>query len=65
MTAADRDRDEPRGPPQRSGSDFRDVSVDGPRLTPQGRADPDASGEDATDPMGAGAKTGQSDKAEG
>jgi hypothetical protein len=45
MTAADKDRDEPRGSPQRSGSDFRDVSVDGPRLTPQGRADPDASGE--------------------
>jgi len=45
--------------------DFRDVSADGPRLTPQGRTDPDAEGEDATDPMGEGAKKGQSDKAEG
>ena len=35
------------------------------RLTPQGRTDPDSSGEDATDPVGAGAKQGQSDKAEG
>lgn len=36
-----------------------------PRLTPQGRTDPDAEGEDATDPSGSGAKTGQPDKAEG
>ncbi len=36
-----------------------------PRLTPQGRTDPDADGEDATDPSGQGAKTGQPDKAEG
>jgi hypothetical protein len=36
-----------------------------PRLTPQGRTDPDAEGEDSTDPMGSGAKTGQPDKAEG
>lgn len=35
--------------------DFKDISVDAPRLTPQGR----------TDPMGTGAKAGQSDKAEG
>ncbi|MCI9882896.1 MULTISPECIES: hypothetical protein [Methylobacterium] len=35
-----------------------------PRLTPQGRTDPDEAGEDETDPMG-GAKKGQSDKAEG
>lgn len=44
---------------------FRDVSAEGPRLTPQGRTDPDAEGEDSTDPMGTGAKEGQSDKAEG
>jgi hypothetical protein len=36
-----------------------------PRLTPQGRSDPDAEGEDSTNPMGPGAKTGQPDKAEG
>ena len=41
------------------------ASIDAPRLTPQNRADPDAEGEDATDPSGEGAKTGQSDKAEG
>ena len=46
-------------------SDLKDISVDGPRLTPQGRSDPDAGGEDATDPMGEGAKKGQGDKAEG
>jgi hypothetical protein len=39
-------------------------SIDSPRLTPQGRADPDG-GEDSTNPMGEGAKQGQSDKAEG
>ena len=44
---------------------LRDISVDGPRLTPQGRTDPDAEGEDSTNPMGEGAKKGQSDKAEG
>jgi hypothetical protein len=44
---------------------LRDISADGPRLTPQGRSDPDAEGEDSTDPMGDGAKTGQGDKAEG
>lgn len=35
-----------------------------PRLTPQGRTDPDEAGEDETDPMG-GLKKGQGDKAEG
>jgi hypothetical protein len=44
---------------------LKDLSIDGPRLTPQGRADPDAEGEDSTNPMGEGAKKGQSDKAEG
>ena len=42
-----------------------DADIGAPRLTPQGRADPDASGEDSTNPMGEGAKKGQSDKAEG
>ncbi|HEV2559570.1 MAG TPA: hypothetical protein VGU45_13150 [Microvirga sp.] len=44
---------------------LRDISVDGPRLTPQGRTDPEAGGEDSTNPMGEGAKQGQGDKAEG
>ena len=39
--------------------------IDAPRLTPQGRENPEASGEDSTDPMGEGAKKGQSNKAEG
>ena len=46
-------------------ADLKDISVDGPRLTPQGRTDPEAGGEDATSPMGDGAKQGQRDKAEG
>lgn len=41
------------------------ADISGPRLTPQGRVSPDASGEDSTDPMGQGAKKGQQDKAEG
>ncbi|GJD93427.1 hypothetical protein [Methylobacterium iners] len=48
--------------PPKSQADETDIAA--PRLTPQGRTDPDASGEDATDPSG-GAKTGQSDPAEG
>jgi hypothetical protein len=39
--------------------------ISAPRLTPQGRTDPDAKGEDSTDPMGEGAKKGQGSKAEG
>jgi hypothetical protein len=46
-------------------SQGEDPSIDRPRLTPQGRTDPDAAGEDATDPGGSGAKQGQGDKAEG
>ncbi|HEX8164810.1 MAG TPA: hypothetical protein VF601_03370 [Beijerinckiaceae bacterium] len=42
-----------------------DGSIERPRLTPQGRTSPDASGQDATDPKGSGAKEGQVDKAEG
>ncbi|MDR7040266.1 hypothetical protein J2X36_005048 [Methylobacterium sp. BE186] len=45
-----------------SQADESDIAA--PRLTPQGRTDPDASGEDETDPAG-GAKTAQPDKAEG
>jgi len=45
-----------------SQADESDIAA--PRLTPQGRTDPDEAGEDSTDPNG-GAKTGQSDKAEG
>jgi hypothetical protein len=41
----------------------KDISA--PRLTPQGRDDLNATGEDSTNPMGEGAKKGQSDKAEG
>ncbi|GEP12233.1 hypothetical protein [Methylobacterium gnaphalii] len=37
---------------------------DRPRLTPQGHASGEASGEDSTDPNG-GMKEGQGDKAEG
>jgi len=39
--------------------------ISAPRLTPQGRTDESGGGEDSTDPMGPGAKKGQSDKAEG
>ncbi|MBM6594101.1 hypothetical protein [Microvirga pudoricolor] len=38
--------------------------ISAPRLTPQGRTDPDGDGEDSTSPQG-GAKTGQPSKAEG
>ena len=48
-------------PPKSEG----DPSIAAPRLTPQGRASSDASGEDATAPDGKGAKKGQGDKAEG
>lgn len=40
-------------------------SIDGPRLTPQGRTGDGPEGEDSTDPIGRAAKTGQVDKAEG
>jgi hypothetical protein len=38
---------------------------DHPRLTPQGHSSGTAAGEDSTDPQGDGAKSGQSDPAEG
>ena len=44
---------------------LKDLSIDRPRLTPQGRTSPDEEGEDSTNPMGEGAKQGQGDKAEG
>ncbi|WP_162560424.1 hypothetical protein [Methylobacterium durans] len=58
MTADDEKK--PRQP--RSQADESDIAA--PRLTPQGRTDPDEAGEDSTDPNG-GARTGQPDKAEG
>ncbi|MCG7393024.1 hypothetical protein MHY87_08920 [Microvirga sp. ACRRW] len=42
-----------------------DKDIDAPRLTAQGRENPNASGQDSTNPMGEGAKKGQSSKAEG
>jgi hypothetical protein len=54
----------PQGATEQPGSGPDDLSIDKPRLTPQGRASPEASGEDSTDPKG-GAKQGQGDKAEG
>jgi hypothetical protein len=41
------------------------ASIDAPRLTPQGRTSPEASGTDSTAPSGKGAAQGQPDKAEG
>ncbi len=49
---------------ERPGEGLDDLSIDRPRLTPQGRTAPEPAGEDATDPKG-GAKQGQTDKAEG
>ncbi|GEP02519.1 hypothetical protein [Methylobacterium oxalidis] len=58
MSVDDKDK------PERSGSQADPSDIAAPRLTPQGRTDPDAAGEDSTAPEG-GAKTGQPDKAEG
>jgi hypothetical protein len=52
------------GSEERPDSKSEDLSIDRPRLTPQGRADPEG-GEDSTNPTGEGAKQGQPDKAEG
>ena len=53
-------------PGQQSTEDnLEDLSIDRPRLTPQGRTDGSPDGEDSTNPMGQGAKTGQGSKAEG
>ena len=51
--------------PDNKSDQATDKDISAPRLTPQGRENPDASGEDSTNPMGEGAKKGQSDKAEG
>jgi hypothetical protein len=52
-------------PIEQEDSDGVNGSIDAPRLTPQGRASPEASGTDSTAPSGKGAATGQPDKAEG
>ncbi|MBZ6077476.1 hypothetical protein [Microvirga puerhi] len=49
----------------RKRSQATEADINAPRLTPQGRTDPDARGEDSTSTSGKGAKKGQSDKAEG
>ena len=61
MATTDESRD---GKPARDTMRDAGKGIDGPRLTPQGRTDPDAAGEDETSPQG-GAKQGQTDKAEG
>ncbi|WP_187273808.1 hypothetical protein [Methylobacterium sp. WL8] len=50
--------------PDAPASQATEDDIAAPRLTPQGRDASDGAGEDETDPNG-GAKTGQSDKAEG
>ena len=55
----------PRSGDEQPGSTSDDLAIDRPRLTPQGRTDEKASGADATDLSGSGAKQGQGDKAEG
>jgi hypothetical protein len=52
------------GATEQPGSNLDELSIDKPRLTPQGRADPSGKGEDSTKP-GGGVQQGQSDKAEG
>jgi hypothetical protein len=52
-------------PIEQDDSDGGNASIDAPRLTPQGRASPEASGTDSTAPSGNGAAKGQPDKAEG
>jgi hypothetical protein len=51
--------------PDNKDKQAKDEDISAPRLTPQGRTDPDQEGEDSTNPMGDGAKKGQGDKAEG
>ena len=50
---------------RKKSNDATAQDISAPRLTPQGRENPEASGEDSTDPMGEGAKKGQGSKAEG
>jgi hypothetical protein len=49
---------------EQPGANLDELSIDKPRLTPQGRTDPSGKGEDSTKP-GGGVKQGQGDKAEG
>ncbi|MCB8819459.1 hypothetical protein [Microvirga rosea] len=49
----------------RKNNQATEADISAPRLTPQGRAEPEGKGEDSTNPMGEGAKKGQGDKAEG
>ena len=59
-------RDRPSsGAGERSQQNLDELSIDRPRLTPQGRTDDDPAGEDSTNPMGEGARQGQGSKAEG
>ncbi len=51
--------------PDNKSNQATEEDISAPRLTPQGRENPEASGEDSTNPMGEGAKKGQSSKAEG
>jgi len=51
--------------PENLDNNLKNLSIDRPRLTPQGRSDDSPEGEDSTNPMGEGAKQGQGDKAEG
>ncbi len=55
----------PSGAGESLASNLDDLSIDRPRLTPQGRTDDDPTGEDSTNPMGEGAKQGQGGKPEG
>jgi hypothetical protein len=52
------------GATEQPGSNLDELSIDKPRLTPQGRTDATGKGEDLTKP-GGGVQQGQSDKAEG
>lgn len=52
-------------PIEQEESEGANASLDAPRLTPQGRASPEASGTDSTAPSGTGAAQGRPDKAEG
>ena len=65
MTGSRESGDQPPPAGERPGPNLDELSIDRPRLTPQGRTSDDPSGEDSTNPMGEGAKQGQGGKAEG
>ena len=52
-------------PIEQDQTDGGNASIDAPRLTPQGRTSPEASGTDSTGPSGKEAAQGQPDKVEG